>query len=144
MIKYFTFYEAIDSKDARENKIYNIPKSFDVINNILTTALCMEDVRKLLKNPVIVTSWYRSWTLNDFVKGSETSQHLEGKAVDFKCPKFGTPKEIFEAMIKLDSKEIPTHGRILAQWTDDGLVLKQLPDKDFYSAKRRALKEYGS
>jgi hypothetical protein len=99
MINHFTFYEAIDSEKAKKNKIYNIPKSLNVVNNIVTTSLCMEDVRKLLgNNPVIVTSWYRCWTLNDFVGGSETSQHPEGKAVDFVCPKFGSIKEIYDAI----------------------------------------------
>jgi hypothetical protein len=38
--------------------------------------------------------------LNKAVGSKNTSQHLKGQAIDFICPKFGTPKDIFLALKK--------------------------------------------
>jgi putative chitinase len=58
------------------------------------TAARMERVRAILGHPVIVTSGYRSATVNKAVGGSMNSAHMTGHAVDFICPKFGTPLAI--------------------------------------------------
>lgn len=59
------------------------------------TAQRMEEVRRLLGNkPIIITSCYRSPAVNALVGGSKTSAHVGGYAVDFTCPKFGTPAEV--------------------------------------------------
>jgi hypothetical protein len=97
-IENFTFQEAIYSKTAEERNINNVPKDFEIIENILYTASCMQKLRDMLEQPIIITSWYRSWLLNDFIRGSETSQHPQGKAVDFVCPAFGSCKEVYEAI----------------------------------------------
>lgn len=66
-----------------------------IIPSIQNTARFMERVRALLGNvPISVSSWYRCPDLNKLVGGSIHSQHMTGEAVDFICPKFGTPLEI--------------------------------------------------
>lgn len=57
--------------------------STDDLFNILEVASYMEDVRKLLQRPIVVSSWFRSPALNKAVGGVPTSAHLRGMAVDF-------------------------------------------------------------
>ena len=58
------------------------------------TALRMEEVRKILGKPIYVNSWYRNQAVNLAVGGSKKSAHMEGRAVDFICPLYGTPWEV--------------------------------------------------
>ena len=63
---------------------------------IINTATGMEAVRTVLGGlPILVNSWYRSPAVNTAV-GSKTnkSQHVKGEAVDFICPKYGSPLRI--------------------------------------------------
>lgn len=69
------------------------------LENLRRTALRMELVRKVLgDNPIVVTSAYRSPEVNKAVGGAPTSAHLRGWAVDFRCPKFGTPLQVARAI----------------------------------------------
>lgn len=48
---------------------------------------------------MIITSGYRSAELNAAVKGSKTSQHMIGQAIDFTCPGFGSgPHDVAHAL----------------------------------------------
>lgn len=47
------------------------------------TAARMDTIRLLLDVPCAVNSFYRSSELNNAVGGSKTSDHMQGKAVDF-------------------------------------------------------------
>jgi hypothetical protein len=61
----------------------------------------MDKVRVvLLDKSIHVDSWYRCLELNRLLGSKDTSQHVEGKAVDFTCPDFGTPLEICRQLIK--------------------------------------------
>lgn len=72
----------------------NTPNSA-ILVNLQVTADYMEDVRKLLgNNPIIISSGYRSPGVNRLVGGAPKSAHMRGLAVDFICPKFGTPLDI--------------------------------------------------
>lgn len=70
-----------------------------IIDNLKKTAAIMEQVRYLLDAPITVTSGYRSPALNNAIGGSSTSAHMDGRACDFICPKFGTPLEICEKIV---------------------------------------------
>lgn len=75
--------------------INNQPASADHMNNLRASAQMMEQVRHLLGDRSIhVNSAYRSPSVNRAVKGSTTSAHCLGWAVDFVCPAFGTPYDI--------------------------------------------------
>lgn len=66
---------------------------------IRNTAARMEVVRKCLGNfPISVSSWYRCHELNTAVGGSRGSQHVDGEAVDFICPRFGSPVDIVRTL----------------------------------------------
>lgn len=77
----------------------NIPTG-QLLANLKHTAEQMEKVRKILGTPIQINSAYRSDAVNRKVGGVTTSAHSFGFAVDFISPKFGTPYEICEALIK--------------------------------------------
>jgi zinc D-Ala-D-Ala carboxypeptidase len=92
----FSLTEFTDSQTAARLGIDNDPP-VELVPVLKATARCMEDVRDLLGGkPVLVSSAYRSPELNEAIKGSKNSQHMTGEAVDFICPKFGTPEEIVQ------------------------------------------------
>jgi zinc D-Ala-D-Ala carboxypeptidase len=94
----FSLTEFTDSQTAARMGIDNDPP-VELVPVLKATARCMEDVRDLLGGkPVLVSSAYRSPELNAAIGGSKNSQHMSGEAVDFTCPKFGTPEQIVKAI----------------------------------------------
>lgn len=96
---YFTYNESVFSQTASRLGYANIP-STEILANINATALRMDDVRILLGEPIIVSSWYRSLPVNRAIGSKDTSQHTKGQAVDFTCPRFGLPILVFEEIAK--------------------------------------------
>jgi hypothetical protein len=92
--KYFTWAEAVGSQTAARRHIDNSPDNVATAA-IENTAQHMDRVRELLGHPILVSSWYRSLKLNTAIGSKPTSQHCRGEAVDFICPAFGTPADIF-------------------------------------------------
>ena len=103
--KYFTERETTVSEMGERLKIKNIP-SRDEKDNILYTASRMDIIREYLGIPLIVLSWFRSEELNTAVKGSKTSAHRFGMAVDVYSTKMNS-KDIYNKLI-----EAQTKGRI--------------------------------
>ena len=101
--KYFTLEEMVISQEAIRRGIDNSPTT-GIIAALTCTAFEMDNVRELLDHPVIVSSGYRSPELNAAIGGSPTSSHMNGEAVDFTCPGFGTVREVFDAIRKSDIK----------------------------------------
>lgn len=96
---HFTYREGIYSATAQSRKIDNSPNEVQ-LTAMKYTASKMEEVRAILEGrPIYVTSWFRSYALNKAIGGAQKSQHSNGEAVDFKCPGFGTPRAICEALI---------------------------------------------
>jgi hypothetical protein len=94
----FTLEELIFSQTAQRRGLSNTPTK-GILSNLINTAENMELVRNLLEgNPIIISSAYRSPDVNAAVSGSKHSQHMEGRAVDFTCPKYGTPDQIVHAI----------------------------------------------
>ncbi len=92
--EFFSLEEMLVSDYAARNGIDNSP-SLEVVTNLTKTAQAMDKVRRLLGHPVIVWSGYRCPELNMAIKGSRTSDHLHGLAVDFICPGFGSVRQVF-------------------------------------------------
>ena len=78
----------------------NTPNATE-ISNLVRTALLLEQVRALIKKPIIVNSAFRSKPVNDAVGSKDTSQHRIGCAADIRVPGM-TPKEVVEAIMKSD------------------------------------------
>lgn len=93
---HFTLAELTVSAAAARNGKTNVPPAKELATLTVTAGL-METVRTLLGDKVIIVlSGYRSPEVNRLVKGSKTSAHMTGHAVDFICPSFGTPREIVD------------------------------------------------
>lgn len=76
---HFYWYEATKS-GAR------VPVNVEVVNGIRRIAKRLEQLRRILGKPMIITSWYRDPVTNRRVGGASRSWHLKGCAVDFAVP----------------------------------------------------------
>lgn len=113
--KHFTFREGTYSATARDKKIDNNPNAMQ-LEAMKYTALKMEAVRQLLDNrPLYITSWFRSFALNQAINGAQNSQHSKGEAVDFKCPGWGSPYQI--AMQLVANKTILQYDQLILEPT---------------------------
>lgn len=93
---HFTLAEFTVTQQPHDNTL-----PVELVPMAIYTAGKMETVRKLLRNfPVTVTSAYRSPKVNKAVGGSATSEHPMMRAVDFVCPKFGTPNSICKSLVQ--------------------------------------------
>lgn len=80
---YFTLHEFLYSETALKNKIDNWPEDFWIIENIHTKILpVLNELREAWGSPIRISSGYRSRALNNYIKGSKTSVHMRGLAVD--------------------------------------------------------------
>lgn len=97
-MKYFKLEEFIFSQTAIRHGINNYP-SEAIIENIqwLCTKI-LDPLRERIRAPLYITSGYRCKELNKLVKGSDNSQHMEGKAVDIVCNTF-TPKQLYNFIL---------------------------------------------
>ena len=121
LTSHFTLEEFISSEYAARNNIDNTPPE-QIRENLRRTAMVMEDVRSALgSKSIYITSGYRCSKLNKAVGSKPTSAHVNGLACDFKCPSYGTPKEIIEA---LQCTNIPYDQLIMEfnSWVHIGLA----------------------
>ena len=94
----FSLDELTKSESAARFGIQNIP-SPQVKQNMKAVAQQMEKVRLFLNAPIVVNSMYRSPELNRKIGGSVTSSHVEGWAIDFISPRFGSPEKIARFLV---------------------------------------------
>lgn len=111
--RYFTLEEMTASQMAARKGIDNKP-SPEIVENLRDTCVQADRIRDLLGCQMIVSSGYRSLKLNAAVGGSKTSSHVQGYAIDFRSPDFGTPREVFDFLKSaLREKRIPFDQLIL-------------------------------
>ena len=85
MSKYFSEYEVFHSETAQKEGIVNYPTNdLASMYRIKNTLKVMDKIREGFGEPIVVTSFFRHFLLNDAVGGSPTSQHVIGEAVDFR------------------------------------------------------------
>ena len=99
--KHFSLEELTQSDTAVRLDIANTP-SQEVMDNLKFLAEKLEDVRVLLRNPMLVSSGYRSLILNRHLGSRDASSHAKGLAVDFISPSFGSPEAIVKAIVESD------------------------------------------
>ena len=88
--------EACKSATADKLGIVNNNPSLNIIKNMkLLAEKVFEPVRAHFKAPIKISSMYRGQELNNHVKGSITSQHCTGEAMDIYNVK-PTNKEVFD------------------------------------------------
>jgi len=74
--------EMIRSESAKRLRISNQPLPEHLDNMKLLAKNVFEPIRKHFGMPIYISSGYRSDKLNKAIKGSKTSQHCKGQAMD--------------------------------------------------------------
>jgi zinc D-Ala-D-Ala carboxypeptidase len=95
----FTLKDLIVSDTAARRGLDNRPP-IRVVKRLRRLAAGLERVRALTGRGLEVSSAYRGPTLNALVGGTRTSHHMHGLAVDFSCPRFGSPFRICKAILR--------------------------------------------
>jgi len=113
--KNLSLAEAVRSNTAQKLGIVNDNPSLNIIKNMkLLAEKVFEPVRAHFKAPIKVTSMYRGQELNNAVKGSITSQHCTGEAMDIDNDK-PTNKEVFDYI-----KDNLDFDQLLAEFPKNG------------------------
>lgn len=81
---HFSFYELIYSPTAEIRNLNNMP-DWDSLTNMYRVCRHLEILRSDFGSPIIVTSGFRCFTLNQIVGGVDNSLHMFGRAVDITC-----------------------------------------------------------
>ena len=80
--KFISYRESVKSDYAKQKGIANKPSEDDIANMVLLAENVFEPLREWVGEPIKVNSMFRSEELNSALKGSKTSSHLKGQAVD--------------------------------------------------------------
>jgi zinc D-Ala-D-Ala carboxypeptidase len=80
--EHITYAEAIHSNTAKRRGIDNTPSPSHVESMKITAEKIFEPLRKWVGGPIKVSSMFRSSALNEAIKGSSSSQHMKGQAMD--------------------------------------------------------------
>src|SRR5437773_3755303 len=124
--QHFSLEELVASETAARQGIDNTPDP-RTLTNLIRLAETLERARRALDNhAMLITSGYRSETLNRVVGGSSSSMHTLGLAADFICPSFGSPFEVCRQLVRA---QVPLDQLILefAEWTHLGLAPEGIP-----------------
>jgi zinc D-Ala-D-Ala carboxypeptidase len=96
----FTLAEFVVSQEAARRDIDNTPPQW-VVDNLARVVKTLDEIRVVLGNsPIHITSGYRTAALNKAVGGSPNSAHMQGLAADFISPRFGSPFDVCQAIIR--------------------------------------------
>ena len=94
--KHISYKEATHSNTAIRFGIENIPNKEQLENMQLVAKACFEPVREWYGKPIRINSFFRCDILNKKVKGSKTSQHVQGKAIDIDAGSVEENKKIHD------------------------------------------------
>lgn len=100
MSENFSLEELTFSQTAARDGINNRPGEREITALRELCKNILQPLRNAVGHPLTVTSGYRSPRLNRAIGGSETSQHMEGRAADLVC--FSMPaKKLFKTVLEL-------------------------------------------
>ena len=120
--EHISYNESITSESAVRHGIANIPNDEQLANMKATAEKIFEPLRTYLSNnirkkdsPIKINSFFRSVEVNKLIKGSSSSQHCEGKAMDLECnyPNFNN-KDLFFLI-----KEKSIYDQLIWEFGDD-------------------------
>lgn len=80
--KHVSLKEAIRSNTATRMGIDNMPDEDILVKMKITAEKVFEPIREHFKEPIYISSFYRSQDLNKAIGGSKKSQHCHGEAID--------------------------------------------------------------
>lgn len=129
--EFFTWQEALLLKSWG---IYAVPTDDYVLRNIMTLAMRMDSIRKIIGSPLIVTSWYRPPEYNKLIGGARKSSHMMGQACDFIVNKISA-KECREILLPhLVSLDIRMEQLDDANWVHVDINCDKftLPEKRYF------------
>lgn len=101
LTKHFTLEELTRSATAERLGLDNSLPPL-LLNKMKELAEMLERIRAALGKPMIITSGYRSPSVNRAVGGRTSSDHAMGMAADFVCPAFGTPYQVAKRLVEAD------------------------------------------
>lgn len=105
--EHISYLEATNSPTALKLGINNNPDEATLERMKLVAKECFEKVRAFYGKPIKVNSFYRSPELNKAVKGSKTSQHVKGEAIDLSAGSKEQNKILFDWMrLNLDYDQL--------------------------------------
>ena len=94
--KHISIKEAIFSATATRLGIDNKPTDEHLACMKLVARKCFEPLREWYGKPIRINSFYRGLKLNKAVKGSLSSQHCKGEAIDIDAGSIEENKKLFE------------------------------------------------
>ena len=94
--KHISLKESTFSATATRLGIDNIPTAEHLACMKLVAEKCFEPLREWYKKPIKINSFYRGSKLNKAVKGSLSSQHCKGEAIDIDAGSIEENKKLFE------------------------------------------------
>jgi zinc D-Ala-D-Ala carboxypeptidase len=87
------------SQAAARSGLKNVPTG-SALANLERLVNQLELVRAALRNlPILISSGFRSSSVNALIGGAEGSAHTKGLAADFICPAFGAPKAVCQQIV---------------------------------------------
>lgn len=112
--KSFTLAELTISQEAARSGLPNKPTDAHIANLRSLCENILQPLRDRVKRPVIVSSGFRSPTVNRRIGGSQSSQHTKGQAVDFTIPGM----EVAEVVLLIRRMGLPYDQLIdeFSQW----------------------------
>tara|TARA_R110000803_G_scaffold18357_2_gene49044 strand:- start:495 stop:941 length:447 start_codon:yes stop_codon:yes gene_type:complete len=93
--KHISYKEATNSNYAQQNGIKNKPTEEHIENMEVLAEGVFETLREWVEGPIRVNSMFRSLELNTALKGSITSSHMKGEAIDIDSMGGKTNLEMF-------------------------------------------------
>ena len=127
----FTLEELTHSETAERQGLDNTPNE-DVKANLTRLARFLEEVRAILKRPIMVNSAYRSPKVNEAIGSKPTSQHCNGCAADIKVPGL-TPNDIVKELLKTNLE----YDQLIREF--DAWVHISIPNKFADKPRRQVL-----
>jgi zinc D-Ala-D-Ala carboxypeptidase len=100
--QHVTLGELIRSETAKRIGISNMPTQEHIENLKAICEHIFEPIRAEFRVPIYISSGYRSKDLNKAIKGSATSQHCKGEALDLDVDGHShdiTNKQIFDFIV---------------------------------------------
>lgn len=97
--KHISLNEAIESPTALRMGIKNMPNELELEAMKYVAENLFEPIRKWYKKPIKINSFFRCIALNKAVKGSASSQHVKGEAIDISAGNKIENKKIFDYII---------------------------------------------
>lgn len=137
----FALSEMIESQVAVRRGIPNVPNDGQIIALKALCANVLEPARALLGIPIVITSGFRSSSLNRLVGGNVRSQHMAGEAADLHAlgvPNLDAIRRVIGSTIPWDQLilEFPTALDPSSGWIHVSFTAERKNRREVYTATR--------